>query len=65
MAENYSLIWEIFYDLSDETQEKLLNSATNLRYECAMKDQDMTLGQALYVIFETVKFLDGKDIQRE
>jgi hypothetical protein len=61
--ENYSLIWSIFYDLSEETQEKLLNSAFNLRYECAMKEQDLTLGQALYVIFQTVKFLDGKEVK--
>jgi hypothetical protein len=62
--EDYNLIWEIFYDLSEETQQKLLNSATNLRYAAAMENQDITLGQALYVIFETVKFLDGKDIKK-
>lgn len=63
--ENYNLIWEIFYELSEETQQKLINSATNLRYEASLKEQDLTLGQALYVIFETVKFIDGKDIVRQ
>ena len=62
--ENYSLIWEIFYDLSDDTQQKLLNSALNLRNECAEKGEDLSLGQAMYVIFQTVKFLEGKDIKR-
>ena len=62
--ENFSLIWEIFYDLSEETQAKLLNSALNLRSECADKGEDLSLGQAMYVIFETVRFLEGKDIVR-
>lgn len=60
--DNYTLIWEIFYDLSPETQEKLTNSANNLRYACAMEEQDLTLGQALSVIFQTVKFIDGKEV---
>ncbi len=73
--ENYSLIWEIFYDLSEETQQKLLNSANNLR-EAALADepndlinaadsrQKLSLGEAMYVIFETVRYLEGKDIKR-
>lgn len=62
--ENYSLIWEIFYDLSEETQQKLLNSAMNLRVAADDEGEDLSLGQAMYVIFETVRFLEGKDIKR-
>jgi hypothetical protein len=62
--EKFDLIWEIFFDLSLETQDRLVNSANNLIAECAKKDVWLSLGEALHVIFQTVKFLDGKEIKK-
>ena len=62
--ENYSLMWEIYYDLSEDTQTRLWNSANNLRRSVHEAGGSMTLPEAMTVIFQTVKFLEGKDIKK-
>ena len=64
MDENFGLIWKIYFELSEGTQEKLTNSADNLRSACALKGQNLSMSEAMYVIFQTVKLLDGKDVKR-
>ena len=62
--ENVALIQEIYFALSEETQLKLVNSAHNLRVAAAEKGEVLSIWQAMYVIFEIVRFTEGKDIKQ-
>jgi hypothetical protein len=55
--EEFGIMWEIFYELSEDTQQRILNSAVNL-----MDETDLTLPQAIYVIFKVAKHAAGKEI---